>query len=89
MIVFNSIAEAVKRETFLREKLEASRGTTHVIRPSSLYDMIHLYEDPTILSEYPFRIKFEGEKGLDAGGLSRDLAFGKKHTFIIPIVHQS
>ena len=34
--------------------------------------MIHLYNDPRVICEHPFRIKFEGEKGVDTGGLTRD-----------------
>ena len=65
--------ESEQREKFICEELETSRGSAHTIRRTFIYeDMIHLYNDPRVICEHPFRIKFEGEKGVDTGGLTRD-----------------
>ena len=72
-LCYTYFTESDRREKFICEKLETSRGLAHTIRRTFIYeDMIHLYNDPRVICEHPFRIKFEGEKGVDTGGLTRD-----------------
>ena len=47
------------------------------MRRSHLYDdVLKLYAEESILSEYPFRVKFEDERAYDCGGVSRDMLSG-------------
>ena len=47
------------------------------VRRSNLYeDVLKLYSDETIVTEYPLRIKFEQEMAIDLGGVSRDMVAG-------------
>ena len=51
-------------------------GVSHTIRRALLYeDVIDLYSNKleTILSEFPFRVGFEGELAIDTGGVTRDM----------------
>lgn len=52
-------------------------------------DSIVLFKSPDFCVEHPLRIRFQGEAGVDAGGLSRDmqpffgmLFFQQKHAFL-------
>ena len=48
----------------------------HIIRRNNIFDdVIRLYQEKgeELLKEYPFRIEFFGEKGIDTGGVSRDM----------------
>lgn len=50
----------------------------HPIQRSSIFkDVMELYKnDSCVVLEYPLEIRFTGEKGVDQGGLSRDLFSG-------------
>ncbi len=43
-----------------------------------MYDDINtnIYSRDEVLSHFPFRVNFESEKGIDAGGLARDALSG-------------
>lgn len=52
---------------------------THSVTRTNLFDSVNsLYKSqgPKILEEYPFRVKFDGELGVDLGGVSRDMFSG-------------
>lgn len=54
--------------------LNATRGTPRIVSRSNVYeDVIKLYEDEAIVLECPLSIEFEGEVGVDAGGVTRDM----------------
>ena len=56
--------------------LNAHRGLPHTIERNNIFDdVIRLYKDRGInlLKEYPFRVRFHGELGVDAGGVARDM----------------
>lgn len=45
----------------------------HLLRRLHIYsDMMTLFENPDIVCQYPFWVRFEGEKGIDTGGLTRE-----------------
>ncbi len=50
----------------------------HSVRKSHVYDDINtnIYSHDEVLSHFPFRVNFESEKGIDAGGLARDALSG-------------
>lgn len=61
------------------KKQITSYGIPHEVTRANLYeDAIALYceEGENIVQEYPFRIKFKGEKAVDCGGVSRDMLSG-------------
>ena len=58
------------------ELLKLKRGIHHQVNRAKIFDsVITLYTSrrSQILEEYPFRVKFEGEKVFDIGGVSRDM----------------
>lgn len=58
------------------DSLSLRHGFSHMIKRNSVYqDVIDLYDRDRdlILTEYPFRIKFAGEKAIDVGGVTRDM----------------
>ena len=58
------------------ESLELKRGIHHEVNRATILDsVINLYTSQLswILEEYRFRVKFEGEKAFDIGGVSRDM----------------
>ena len=50
-------------------------GSYHVIqRANILQDVLELYRsNQEVVKEYPFQVKFFGEKALDLGGVSKDM----------------
>ena len=59
-------------------------GPTHPLRRMHIYDdMIDLFDNPDIVMQHPFRVCFEGEMGVDTGGLTREAfsAFWEKAYF--------
>ena len=66
-----------KRISFLLddENVDTHHGLPHAISRENVYeDSISLYTSslPTLVQEYPFRIKFTNERAIDTGGVSRD-----------------
>ena len=58
------------------ESLKLTRGIHHEVDRAQIFNsVITLYTSklPHILAEYPFRVKFHGEKAFDIGGVSRDM----------------
>lgn len=75
--IFISLAEE-ERESFMKKQI-SSYGIPHEVTRANLYeDAIALYreEGENIMQEYPFRIKFKGEKAVDYGRVSRDMLSG-------------
>ena len=75
-----------------------SPGFVHTIRRTHLYDdVLSLFSDDSPSQEYPFHIRFEGEKAVDCGGVARDMFSGfweeaAKRVFdgsnlLIPAIH--
>ena len=50
----------------------------HIIKREEMFDdVIKLYRNnPSVLSEHPFRVQFEDECAIDAGGVARDIFSG-------------
>lgn len=49
-------------------------GNEHVIERENVYDDVaQLYKEGSIMKEFPLKIKFAEEKGVDLGGVSRDM----------------
>lgn len=70
-----SYAVELRIKTFLLddEGVDTHHGLPHTVSRQSLYeDCLELYKKnlPTLIQEYPFRIKFENEKAVDTGGVS-------------------
>ena len=75
-----------------------SPGFVYTIRHSHLHDdVLSLFSDDSTTQEYPFHIRFEGEKAVDCGGVARDMFSGfweeaAKRVFdgsnlLIPTIH--
>lgn len=68
-----------------------------VRRDNIVEDVIDLYKDGEIVGEYPIFVQYKGEKGVDDGGLRRDMftAFWEKAyslmfegaTTLVPMLH--
>ena len=82
------------------DTLDTHQGMPRRISRDNLYqDVMDTYKDNRIeiLSEFPFRIKYEKEKAVDTGGVSRDMfsAFWEEaylknfdgETLLVPAVH--
>ncbi len=78
--------------------LSLKYGTAHTVQSNIFNEVISLYENyEEILREYPFRIRFEGERAIDVGGVARDMfsAFYEEaheclfdgSSLLCPIVH--
>ena len=70
------IAVEAQREKYSMDILDTHQGCPRLIRRDNVFeDVVALYRDHLncILNEYPFRIKFLGEKAVDTGGVCRDL----------------
>lgn len=63
-----------QRETFV-QTLDVHRGLPHLIKRNNIFNDVVLYKDKgeQLLKEYPFRVRFHGELGVDAGGVARDM----------------
>ena len=49
-------------------------GSLHTVNRKRLFqDVMNLYEDGSFSKEYPIDIEFVGEKGIDLGGVSREM----------------
>ena len=73
--MFIIVAESV-REKFVRDNFTPV-DEPRCVRRSHLYDdVIKVFMDEQITVEYPLLIKFEGERALDHGGVSRDMLSG-------------
>ena len=80
IIVHNTVIKK-KRTSFLfdDENVDTHHGLPHAISRENLYeDSIALYANnlPTLVQEYPFRIKYTNERAVDTGGVSRDFFSG-------------
>ena len=56
--------------------LSLEYGLTHTVQRGDIFNgVISLYQNnrEQILQEYPFRIKFQGERAVDFGGVARDM----------------
>ena len=82
------------------QSLSLQRGLTHTIERCNIFNgVISLYKNncEKILQENPFRIRFEGERAIDLGGVARDMfsAFYEEvyerlfdgSSLLCPIVH--
>jgi len=80
------------------KSINASSGPARTVDRNSVYeDVLKMYEEESIVSEYPLYVKFKKERGIDEGGVQRDMftAFWNKaytHLFegsttVIPMVH--
>jgi len=78
--------------------LNLSQGDDHLIDRATIYeDVIKLYQEGTILKEFPIFIKFQNEMAVDLGGVQREMfsAFWEKAyqalfegaTTLIPMIH--
>ena len=81
LIVYFNYTVEKQRVSFLLddENLDTHHGLPHLISRENMYeDSIALYANnlPTMVQEYPFRIKYENEMGVDTGGVSRDFFSG-------------
>ena len=72
IIIVFTVAVA-KRIDFINS-MDTHFSQTHVIKRSNIYeDLMVLFENEDVLSEYPLCISFADELGVDAGGVCRDL----------------
>ena len=65
-----------ERERYAIDSLDTHHGLPRLVRRNHIFeDVISLYKDNgnDIFKEYPFRIKFMGEKAVDTGGVCRDM----------------
>lgn len=76
----------------------ATHGRSHVVKRSSVFeDVMVLYQREQMHKEFPINIKFESEKAVDVGGVTREMysAFWEKAygTYfdgagvVIPLLH--
>lgn len=64
------------RCAFMMDILDTHHGMPHTVRRESIYDdVIEIYTENLcdILVEFPFRIRYDNEKAIDTGGVSRDM----------------
>ena len=82
-IPFLCIEEKCRNDVLKRQ---CHTGKLHVLRREYLYeDMLQLFSSEEAAMEYPFQVTFQGERGVDTGGLSREAfsTFGSLHIKII------
>lgn len=64
--------EAQKRQEYIFT-MSTQTGPTHLLRREHIYsDMMDLFNDPDIAMQHPLRVRFQGEMGVDTGGLTRE-----------------
>lgn len=70
--------ESKLRDIFMKGiSTDTDTYVVHYVNRSSLFnDLIDLYEDTSILKQYPLHMSFVGELGVDLGGVSRDVITG-------------
>ena len=80
------------------KSVDAVNGLPHTIDCTNIYeDVLDLYREGSIVGEYPITVTYVGEKGVDEGGVQRDMfsSFWEKAysllfegaTTLIPMVH--
>ena len=80
------------------ESINASSGPTHLVDRAAIFKtVLSVYEQESVALEYPMYVKFDGEVGVDEGGVQRDMftAFWEEaytHLFegattVVPMVH--
>ena len=82
-MVFLLSTEAHKRQEYV-STMSTQVGTPHLLCHAHIYnDMIKLFDSHNVILQHPFRVHFEGEMGIDTGGLTRDAfsAFWEKAYF--------
>jgi hypothetical protein len=53
--------------------MSTQTGPPHLLRRVHIYnDMMELSKNTDIVMQHPFRVHFEGEMGIDTGGLTRE-----------------
>jgi hypothetical protein len=74
------------RLAFMMDSLDTHHGTPRPVKRESIYsDVVEMYEEDVggILAEFPFRIRYENERGIDTGGVCRDMFSGFwEHAYI-------
>ena len=94
---YQSVDASSEREDYM-VSIGATYGGNHVIRRSSVFeDVMQLYQQEQMAKEFPVNIKFESEKAVDVGGVTREMysAFWEKAygTYfdgagvVIPLLH--
>ena len=94
--VYHTIGDQ-ERILYMRS-INAVKGLPHKVDRSNIYeDVLDLYREGSIVGEHPILIKYVGEKGVDEGGVQRDMfsAFWEQaystlfegSTTLIPMVH--
>ena len=71
-----SLAVDDLRQSFMMDTLDTHHGMPRCICRKNIYeDVMATYQENAveILSEFPFRIRYEGEQAVDTGGVSRDM----------------
>lgn len=69
--IISIFVAATERDKYM-SSLQLCYGCSYVSR-SQYEDVLQLYKSGDILSKYPCRFKFKGEKAIDTGGVGRDL----------------
>ena len=74
LIVHTCTVEEQERTEFITKACKLN-GLRHLVNRERIFaDTLAIYSEcSTILDEYPFSVKFEGENAVDAGGVSRDM----------------
>ena len=71
-LLFSHIIEETRRTTFM--ETISTGPCIHTVNRSTLYDdVLRLYKEECIATEYPMHMKFKDEQGVDCGGVSRDM----------------
>lgn len=76
IIIFPFTTVHQERERYAFDSIDTHHGLPHWIRRSDIFeDVTSLYinRSEILYQEYPFRVKFVGEKAVDTGGVCRDL----------------
>ena len=69
-MVFLLSTEAHKRQEYF-STMSTQVGTPHLLCRAHIYDdMIKLFDSHNVILQHPFRVHFEGEMGIDTGGLT-------------------
>ena len=96
-LFYLSVDASDEREDYMAS-IGATYGRCHVIKRCSIFeDVIELYQREQMHKEFPINIRFESEKAVDVGGVTREmyLAFWDKAyaTYfdgagvVIPLLH--
>ena len=71
-VLFPHITEETRRTTFM-ESISTGPCIRTVNRSTLYDDVLMLYSEECIATEYPMHMKFKDEQGVDCGGVSRDM----------------